>query len=409
MTPVPFEREFSLDVALAAIIEFFSARQWSWDLDSIPLGRRHGLDVHAAAREAGATNVRGASSEGHGKGIGLGSVCGALYECFEHMVCEHFPYPEQVERIHSGHRLRGDVILDLAADASAETDIEFRALGEEAAPAYLAPEYCNGDPTGEFDRDTERLIKGYYTSNGWAAGGSVPEATLHALNELIERDAVSAAFISSGLGLPWGREYSLEPDEVALVHEIEGECGFPVRVVAVPAATGHVTMAYCSSEAGVLRIGCGASQDAGHSIERALRELWQELRAEKNGSVDEISLARRMSELLGKYPGLARCLTLDGQIDSPPEARSIMDRSQHGSPSQQVRTIIADLKKMGIDAYSRVAYSSIVGACEVCIVQVVAPGMERFQVIRSGIPAEPIARLRSRKSVLMARETVDVK
>lgn len=406
MTPVPFEREFTLHVALSAIIEFFSVRQWSWDLDSIPLGQRHGLDVHAAAREAGATAGRGVSSEGHGKGVGLGSVCGALYECFEHMVCEHFPYPELSDRIHSGQRLRGDAILDLAGTASSATDIEFKALGGIDEPVYLAAEYCNGDPTGEFDRDTERLIKGYYTSNGWAAGGSVSEATLHALNELIERDAVSAAFIASGLGLPWGREYCLEPDEVALVHEIEEECGFPVKVAAIPAATGYVTLAYCSSEAGVLRMGCGASQDTTHSIERALRELWQEIRAEENGSADEISLARRMGELLKKYPGLARCLSLDGQLDLPPAPRSSTDRSQHGPPSQQVRTITADLQEIGMEAYSRVAYSSLVAGCEVCIVQVVAPGMERFQVIRSGIPAEPIARLRSRQSVLMARDTV---
>lgn len=407
MSQVPFERDYSLQVALSAIIDHFSVRGWSWDLDSIPLGQRYGLDVHAAARDAEATTSRGVSSEGHGKGVGLGSVCGAHYECFEHMICEHFPYPENDGRVHSGERLRGDVILDLAPASSSATNIEFRILGKSDAPNYLAAEYCNGDPTGEFDRGTERLIKAYYTSNGWAAGASVSEATLHALNELIERDSVSAPFIACGVGRSWGREYSLESDEMVLVREIEVECGFPVMVAAIPAATGYVTLAYCSSEAGVLRMGCGDSQDTTQSIERALRELWQEIRAEKNGTADEIALARRMGEVLKKYPGLARCLALDGQLESPPASRSPTGRSQHGSRAQQVSTIIADLQAIGITTYLRVAYSSTAGGCEVCVVQVVAPGMERFQVIRSGIPAEPIARLRSRRSVLMARDTVD--
>lgn len=314
-------------------------------------------------------------------------------------------------------RLQGDAVLDLAESAGRSTDCLFNEL-HEGGIASLPTEYRGGESTGEFDERTESLIGCYYTNNGWASGGSVDEATLHALNELVERDATSNALLSNIFDSLQGR--LMIPEDTVLggiQSAIEKQTGSPVYMVSVPALSGTVVLSICWTGTTDLppSMGCGASQFSGYAAYRSLLELWQELCADKDSiSLEERKRARALRFMTTNYPNLHKAL----QFRNLPELISRFDKENvfYEIPRpekipdvpKQICNITQDLLRYNIHIWRRVAFQANVdnSSCNPSVIQLVAPGLERFHVIRSGCTAEPIGRLRNHDSISAVRSTL---
>ncbi|MEU2367029.1 YcaO-like family protein [Streptomyces noursei] len=64
------------------------------------------------------------------------------------------------------------------------------------------PDYLAWGPAGRAaagDAYDYKAVRRYSASNGWAADATVTEATVHAINEIIERDAMSLLLIDQFL------------------------------------------------------------------------------------------------------------------------------------------------------------------------------------------------------------------
>lgn len=120
----------------------------------------------------------------------------------------------------------------------------------------------------------------FRTSSGFAAGSTVSEALLHAINEVIERDALSNYLV----GRLSGQTSSLEVKPPKALHPLLASVartpavGQTPRMHLIESLAGYVVVAECGrgSSQGRLDIGCGASADPLYAMERALLELVQE-------------------------------------------------------------------------------------------------------------------------------------
>lgn len=407
---IPFEREHTFEQSLGGIVEAFNRREVAWQLDARPFERSLVLDTHATVQTV---STRFRESSGHGKGAGLASICGSLYEAFEHLVFEGERFIDMPDgsRLAGTHpRCGGDVLLDAVGTNAALTDRQFRSFDDPGVMVALPSEFCGGPSTGEFAAELERTIRSYYSNNGWAAGASREEAELHALNELVERDALSAAFVSIGLNEPWGASAALDPAQELVKSQIEAAYDIEIEVAILPAVAGHVAVAYCLQDRGPALLGSGASLSEGHAVSRAINEFLQQVLAGAAIDQEEQRRTARMQQVMSRYRNLAQCLRMTphykaakpfAQADSDiPLTTDIRD-----SVAAQLGLVVEQLANEGFIVYSRVVAEELTSSCRPSVVQVIVPGLERFHVISHGYAAEPIGRFRSRASVMMARET----
>lgn len=411
------EREFTLMDSLSSIIEVFALKKWQWSVEvsqwSVEVSALDTtciLDSCVYLDEADCADI--VLESARGKGLGLESLTSGLYELLEHIV---YSNQSVLYSCSSSLRIKGDAILNLSNSASKNTDYTFYSMSDNAI-ASLPPEYCGGKSTGEFSSIDENLIRCYYTNNGWAAGASIQEATLHALNELIERDATSNILLSNIFDNVCV-EFLIPNCELLkeIKQAIESATGNKVYIVSIPALSGSVVLSICykTDREEIPTFGCGASQFLGYATYRSLLELWQELCADKDYSnPEERDRSKRLNHLVHSYPNIKKALFLEkirqdsGKFSQKLVSYDIRDTLSIPNIEIQINNIVNDLHKYGIDIWKRDAfhYERKSMKCNPSVVQIVAPGLERFHVIRHGFPAELIGRLRKRKSIMSIRQ-----
>jgi len=342
---------------------------------------------------------------GAGKGDGLEGLAGSHFEALE---CYYISAPVNRRLASASVTLREarevarqpDLAEDLVIQRWAE---DFP--GSEAAcatyksarssvwyPIFLCdPHYHRAPLPGDSVGAYRSMIR-YTSSLGTASGSNPQEAHLHGLCELIEHDACSLAL------LRWfvARTPQVDVVDVAsmsgsvrLLHDAAAEATgsgvtlFDVTTdIGVPAYLAITDS--CGAEAG--QSGAGASPVGEQAALRALHELIQ-LAALSDGSESRAARTR-----LTAWPVLQECLISPSRLPRYRKVRYVPLRGNVGDASTMdsaLDTVTSLLRRYNIFSY----------ACEltppeslISVVSTIAPGLERFSLVRMGIPVIPTGR-----------------
>ncbi|WP_067962578.1 YcaO-like family protein [Nocardiopsis trehalosi] len=239
----------------------------------------------------------------------------------------------------------------------------------------------------------------YSTNSGTAIGSTRTEALVHALAEVVERDAYSLLLAAVFLG-PGGRAARLVrpeslPDDLARWHDLaRRRVHGPVHLLdmttdlGVPAFSAH---ARCGGGAPVQ--GQGASLSARLAVRRALTELVQCAAMADHDGADAVTPDLRA---LRPYPALLAA----GRADLGPHlaaARPVdfHDTAAPATPGGHLRGLVAAVAARGHTPYAADVRTTATG---VCTVSVVVPGLERFFAVTGGAPVVPGPRARAHLS-----------
>lgn len=250
----------------------------------------------------------------------------------------------------------------------------------------------------------------YSCNSGSAVGVTVAEALLHALNETIERDALSLLLVRAFLGGPGFRPRLIDPgtlpDRPARAYAVARELtGSPVYLLDITSDLGVPTMlAYTlPTSRHPHRRGTGTSLSPSHAAWRALTELVQTTLGERLPAG-----THRDPAAPAAHPALHACARFD-LAQALPDAHVVPFPADApagvtaGTPGDQLWRVVAALAARGFTAYGRTVHALPSG---VTAVHVFVPGLERFMLVIDGnlvIPGR-----RGRAAALSALENVSL-
>lgn len=322
------------------------------------------------------------------EGAGKGNSCevGALAEAFEHYSLRDDGSVDivQVTASQIAEQIpvqRDGILKSLGRFDECIEGVKFQSLvGEECLiiPQMLVCP-CDSPPTSACETFLER----YSTNSGAALGCSLDEAILHGLNEVVERHILSLVMLNS---IGSGGEIDIFEISQTRISELLDVVDVVlignIRVYFVDMLLGGF---FCVAVRGeekhefsLPQIGSGFSQSFLLAFSRAVHELIQaetlygyEERCVDEQAIRVISCSKRL--------GALRTLQISSSkvVDYTPE---LYGRFSH-RPDKQVESALASLQLAGFNCYFRVL-SKLGGS--VVVVQVYIPGMERFNLIRSG-------------------------
>lgn len=356
-------------------------------------------------REDGAAVPGGTGS---GKGDREAARVGSVFEALEHYLSGLAGLPLDETFLRDSNEiargpLAGDAAVALLADKPGEpiACLRYEALdggpGTDV-PLFLSiPDYLAGDATAVRaalgDHHDYTMVGRYSANNGWAAGADPVEALVHALNETVERDALSLLLIEQFLAdapLRVVDRETLPPDLAALLAQAERHTGTEVHLLDMTTDLGvPAYYAYLPAEPGQpARIrGCGASLSRGYAITRSLTELVQihSILGSSGGAAGPIE---ERTDWTAPYPALHACYLADftpGLRDA--ELVRYEDSAVPGSPQGHLDLLLDILLRHGFKPYSRYHYTT----GNLAVVNVFVPGLERFMLITDGqliVPGE---------------------
>ncbi|SDK79065.1 YcaO-like family protein [Nonomuraea jiangxiensis] len=347
----------------------------------------------------------GPAACGMGKGRPAEARVGALFEAVEHYLTGPARFdPAAVEPAPPAAIAAGPLRTDATALLLARMPgrrmacLRYRPLGggrEALVPLFLfAPWYVEAgaarlrERAGD-DCDYTHLMR-YSCNSGSAAGVTAAEALLHALNEVIERDALSLLLVRAFLGAEGFRPTLIDPATLppgpARAYATAGELtGAPVHLLDITSDVGVPTMlAYTAPTAGrPHRRGTGTSLDPSYAAWRALTELVQATLGESGSMPRPAAPAHADLAGLAAHPALHACgrFDLTGPLRTARVAPFPRAAATAGPPGGQVRKVTAMLAARGCTAYHRTAGVLPRG---VTAVHVVVPELERFMLVTDG-------------------------
>lgn len=425
----PPERNFDLSEAFDRIVQCLDPHQIKVYAVAITGGFTAAVAIISDTVSPSKTAVRGA-----GKGLIGDAVTGALAELAEHFfsgpdmdlddadlrwgdgaaLSDVAQYEPSIARIFAGspsaNLLCGAFRPIGLSDKSASS-------ADVLIPVYLwAPWY------GGIDVESSRIRRlvgdgtdysaGVTSSvnSGCAFGCSEAEATLHALNELIERDALSIAMrrllrhlsgSADSAVLAAIRRVDLasaveDPDELlGPMHSPSTDCAnFSVYLFDITSDVGipvflAVRKCLCGIGEAHTRFGMGCSLSRGYAARRAVSELMQSAILSQDDGIKELSAYARRSLL--NYPLLARVANFEfpscvlnsihsfsGDSEDMTKGMAVVD---------QIEASVDKVRRAGFVPLSRVIRSFDNGCS---VVQCQVPGFDRFNHVLDGRLAVPV-------------------
>jgi ribosomal protein S12 methylthiotransferase accessory factor YcaO-like protein len=379
--------------------------------------------------------------EGTGKGFGSQAVASGLYEALEDLALSlsHRPSssPMVEEIVRAGAILTDPPKLvrpyDLSQDL-ATLDALHRMLRESTDSEYLPavpmrqPQSKSLSPAGYLGESSvpipcalsdikyvpppgsraERIAYRYCSSNGVASGLSAVEALLHAINEVNERDTLGVFLLDVMRRRPHGDLIDVSGMEWALelTRSVEQDFGVDVELRRLESLWGNVVVSLSSraDSRGCRIVGAGASWSLPYAVERATLELAQNLVAE-SCDTDDVDGILGSLDRLKPYPNLLAAARLDSIPDPTTFIR--LEHTVTQIPERQLRLAIGTLSEKGFGSYARRLFASshVDSSLFPQVWQVVVPGLERFHLVRAGLPVELTGRLRKPETIALSRES----
>jgi ribosomal protein S12 methylthiotransferase accessory factor len=351
---------------------------------------------------------------GYGTGDRAAARAGAMFEALAHHLGGLVGLDVGDVELHRAHEIANGVLAaDMAVSILAEGEnhdlacTPYQALPngpDFAVPVFLSmPDYLDtpADPlrTMVGDHYDYTAAGRYSTNNGWAAGSDPVEATVHALDELVERDAFSLLLIEQFLAtsppplrlvdpatLPADladllAHTSARVGEIVHLIEMTTDLDIPAYLAYLPAAKGQPARVR----------GAGASLSRHYAIARSITELLQVHSSftllPADGALLE-PVARRQ-DATAAYPPLHACYLSDfasRMHDSilVPYRRTATPHT----PGAHLERLLAILVAHGMTALARTQYVSE----NLAVVNVFVPGLERFVIVTDGRLVVPGAR-----------------
>lgn len=336
-----------------------------------------------------------AIADGWGKGAGDQGVASAWFEALERYLMSAAdnrrwepdgPVLLSAREVAAQPALGGDLVVQRwalefpsAVAACATYD------GPVLYPTFLTdPRYFRWPVAGDDVRPYRGLLR-YSSSLGTAAGSTVAEATYHGLCELIEHDGLSHALLRwYVVGDPAADEVPATalPGRLARRHEAaERATRAAVHLLDVTTDLGVPVYVAISRGSRSTRIGAGASAWASDAAERALDELIQSC---GQPAAREAEAAAKLAE----WPALERCVRLPlAEL----RMRAVRLRPDAGDDSAE-GGLEAVERALGAHGLAHHAADIAPADSFIAVTTTVAPGLERFSLVRHGDPVLPTGR-----------------
>ncbi|WP_133140556.1 YcaO-like family protein [Legionella genomosp. 1] len=333
---------------------------------------------------------------GCGKGIGIQSIVSACFEALEHYAVFDFCQKHQNNYFSLSNPLIADPLKThqlLAPQIYQETaEMPFARFAEISTgeilyyPLYLIdPRYAKS-PAAQ-DIFNYEPYSWQACDSGIASGTSEEEASIHALNEAIERDAYSLFLIQAFMlhapvsiidknSVP---EYLKE-----MINQIEREYDEELLLVDITSDIGipSVLVSLTKQSMPVQPIGCGTSLYKDYALERALLESLQPLHLFNDHLLEN---QQKTLGNLAEKPLLAQCAKADiASLSAQFQIKhfdSLPDYKGASSLNHQLETIIQSIRKQNFSIYkTNLAELDSGFHC----VKYIIPGLEQFYLVEIG-------------------------
>lgn len=341
---------------------------------------------------------------GAGSGKGENHRLGALAEALEHGLLE--------AEAKTGGPLPGKLVSEVAAQPEFSKDYYLRRLSEakdapvrvqafaslaDARATAMVPLAYTNPFVGVVPDSTESEIKRYSTNSGTSLGLNFYDAYLHGLNEAVERHCLSLLFLEL-MGFDMGVRWSLIEDaRVQRKRSLITE-RFGGEVLTVGCETGFSTYFSASFLIGapeeefvLTPIGSGCSFYPELALSRSVDELAQCVELSNDEDREEDRRSLQAAQELTKLRAIMR-VSEEGlsRLVSVPRA---LPRRERLTTGEQSRLVTRRLTMVG---YSPLYRTMTKLASGVQITQVFVPGLERFNLIRSGNFVAPQSEMRQK-------------
>jgi ribosomal protein S12 methylthiotransferase accessory factor len=401
------ERSLSLSAALARGLSAARSLDLNVDLRSALNGSPGVWECHLT--RAGEQVPFGF---GAGKGDPESARVGALFEALEHYVTSLVGRRTGDVVLRHSHEVAVDPLSSaVGVSILAELDdgllgcVSYRSLtdGHELpVPLFLStPSYVMSDDLRRAvgDRYDYGVAGRYSSNNGCAAGATPVEAAVHALNEVVERDALSLLLIEqfvakAGTPMRVVDPATLPADLVALLDRAATQTGALVTLVDMTTDLGvPAYLAYAPPAPGrTARIrGCGASLSRHYAIARAVTELIQVDLLSRTRSVGAAEREQVLAgnDELAAYPPLHACYRSDfTERLLTATTVTYTPTTAPATPEDHLEALIATLTGHGHSPLLREQYVTD----DIAVVHVMVPGLEEFMIIADGQFVVPGAR-----------------
>lgn len=333
------------------------------------------------------TNLQGSTVSA---GAGKGEHCdlGALAESIEHYVTESQNYIQTADtramELLKADSFKDDWLIKSVPDWCVLPTCELQSIDSDTqlcVPAILLSPTTQLACAGVENPDLAYLVK-YSTNSGTGLGCSENEALLHALNETIERHALSVYYLylcglitELELNTPsqafLDRTFSAQP---SLLKHCDNLHIYLTRQF----YDLYFCIAVGKNENPILlsTVGSGCSSDPGVALYRAITE---QLQCETLKSDEEVDEDDQTARFLANSGRLSRLIHPVPQSD----LKQVFPNPSTLSVRTQLKNTLIQLKKHHRGVYLRTLFNEPgLG----CVLQVYIPGLERFHLIRCGSP-----------------------
>jgi ribosomal protein S12 methylthiotransferase accessory factor len=317
---------------------------------------------------------------GFGKGLGLQSKASAYFEALEHVAVHFFAQAmANNKNNYFPHESFDQKIPGVFLTEITNNQQLFY-------PLYLLdPRYAKHP--SHFDHLD-------YTSHAWrandsgiASGANITEASIHALNEIVERDAHSLFLIEGFLknkqqNIRRISHDSIPPKLKTIINQIENQFSEKLSIFDITTDI-DIPVIYVSmtqQKSLIQASGCGASLCREIALERALLEALQPVHVRNDKLVDN---QQQIIDQLSDTPLLLKCAIADVRNLKAEtiDFQSLPNYNVNQTLDEQLALIISKIKKLGFNIYKKIICEHEKGfSC----VKYYIPGLEQFHIVQTG-------------------------
>lgn len=352
----------------------------------------------------------GLVATGNGKGLGLQSKASAIYEAIEHWHTSNFASQNlkcrlfQVSSIPKVEKLIGEKAIDILLREQGHQSIlcrQYFSISKQQDlyyPLFLStPNYSTSPEIG--DSIDYTYIDCYSTNSGTATGLSITEALIHSTCELIERDALSLLLINLFIkknpnSVALIDKNTIPVNQQEIVSELETACNGEITILETTSDFGipAFTVSLSNSNFTINPTGSGCSLSKDYALERALLETLQNFHLHDSDIEDEDLRILSEYEKLHNYKAcaifdLAEILSNDYFLTK--DFSACIDYKKPSSLQEHLNIISELVNKNGYEIF----YSALQNDdSKIKCVHTIIPGLEKFNLVRSGNPILPSAR-----------------
>lgn len=342
---------------------------------------------------------------GNGKGRSAQSEASALFESLEHYYTETESDVESkiinvpTSYFQSVDKLIEDKPIELLVEMNKEDVSCLKYVSLDNHKEIFYPVFLTKPNQDTFlisQSDSHSGLRKYSTNSGTAIGTCLEESLIHAVNEIIERDAFSIFLLKTYFNrnkpsIEMVRLESVCATHKKLVNQIECITGSSIVILNLTSDLEIPVfgVALISDKYPIQILGFGASLSTDYALERALLETLQLFHLYDEELIREDNLILESLRRSKKYYECARC---DISLLLKENRFFFKDFSKSDYPHNLNDYLLAlrkKLKNLGFDFYYRLLSPQ---ESQIVCVQAIIPGLEKFNVVRSACTVLPSKR-----------------